>query len=74
HIDQNHTDAIAEQTLTDNDEITFINNREGVVPTGLFHNNRTQLTIGGIALASAAIAIVVTKRRKHNEAKLENHE
>ena len=74
HNDQNHTDAIAEQTLTDNDEITFINNREGVVPTGLFHNNRTQLTIGGIALASAAIAIVVTKRRKHNEAKLENHE
>ena len=74
HEDQNHTDGTEEQTLTDNDDIVFINDREGVVPTGVFHNNRTQLTIGGIALASAAIAIVVTKRRKQNEARHEENE
>ncbi|MDY5279168.1 hypothetical protein, partial [Sharpea porci] len=74
HIDQNHTDAIAEQTLTDNDEITFINNREGVVPVGVFNNNHhVYLTMSAAVLALGAIILAGMRCRKVNEARREEN-
>lgn len=62
------TDATAEQTLgTVDDTVAYTNNREGVLPTGVIHNNRAALSIAGIAAAGACIAIAVKKQRKNKE-------
>lgn len=50
----------------DTTDVTFINNREGTVPTGLYHNNRLAINIVGVALVGGVIAISV--KRKHDRA------
>ena len=62
-----HTDITPEQTLAGDETIAFTNNREGVLPTGIYHNNRAAFNIIGIAAAGGAIAIVIRKRRKNVE-------
>ena len=67
HNKDHHTDAIATQTLTEDANILYTNNREGTLPTGIYHNNRAAFNIMGIAAAGGAIAIVIRKRRKNVE-------
>jgi len=62
-----HTDATDVQTLAGDETVAFINNREGTLPTGIYHNNRAAFNIMGIAAAGGAIAIVIKKRRKSTE-------
>lgn len=62
-----HTDVTPEQTLADNETVAFTNDREGVLPTGVIHNNRAALSIAGIAAAGACIAVAVRKQRKAKE-------
>lgn len=62
-----HTDATDVQTLAGNETVAFTNDREGVLPTGIYHNNRAAFNIMGIAAAGGAIAIVIRKRRKNVE-------
>lgn len=77
HDEQNHTDTTDMQTfdnlpfgnndldITDGNEfVIFTNNREGMLPTGFYHNNRATFNIMGIAVAGGAIAIVIRRRRK----------
>lgn len=72
HSNTDHTDATPtgenEFTLGTNDEtVAFTNDREGTLPTGIYHNNRAAFNIMGIAAAGGAIAIVIKKRRKSTE-------
>ena len=72
HSDTEHTDATPtgenEFALGTNDEkVAFTNNREGVLPTGVIHNNRAALSIAGVAAAGACIAVAVRKQRKAKE-------
>ena len=72
HSNTDHTDATPtgedEFTLGTNDEkVAFINDREGTLPTGIYHNNRAAFNIMGVAAAGGAIAIVIKKRRKSTE-------
>lgn len=72
HSNTDHTDATPtgenEFTLGTNDEtVAFTNDREGTLPTGIYHNNRAAFNIMGIAAAGGAIAIVIRKRRKNVE-------
>lgn len=72
HSNTDHTDATPtgkdEFTLGTNDEkVAFINDREGTLPTGIYHNNRAAFNIMGIVAAGGAIAIVIKKRRKSTE-------
>ena len=64
HNKDDHTDATDTQTLAGDEAVAFINNREGVLPTGIYHNNRAIFNIIGIAVAGCAIAIVIRRRRK----------
>lgn len=50
----------------ENASAQFTNNREGTVPTGLYHNNRLAINIVGVAVAGGVIAIAV--KRKHDRA------
>lgn len=72
HNETDHTDATATQTLAGDENIVYTNNREGVLPTGIYHNNRAAFNIMGIAAAGGAIAIVIRKRRKNVEQALKN--
>ncbi|BBH25306.1 hypothetical protein SG0102_02400 [Intestinibaculum porci] len=72
HSKDDHTDAIATQTLAGDETIAYTNDREGVLPTGIYHNNRAAFNIMGIAAAGGAIAIVIRKRRKNVEQALKN--
>jgi len=65
-----HTDVTPEQTLAGDETVAFTNNREGVLPTGIYHNNRAAFNIMGIAAAGGAIAIVIKKRRKDQAQKI----
>ena len=47
-----------------NEFVIFTNNREGMLPTGFYHNNKATFNIIGIAVAGGAIAIAIRKRRK----------
>lgn len=80
HDKQNHTDTTDMQTfdnlpfgnndldITDGNEfVIFTNNREGMLPTGIYHNNKATFNIIGIAAAGCAIAIVIRRRRKEKE-------
>ena len=72
HSNTDHTDATPtgenEFTLGANDEtVAFTNDREGTLPTGIYHNNRAAFNIMGVAAAGGAIAIVIKKRRKSTE-------
>lgn len=79
HDEKNHTDTTDMQTFdnlpfgakdhqTDGNEfVIFTNNREGMLPTGFYHNNKATFNIIGIAAAGSAIAIVIRKRRKEKE-------
>lgn len=67
HNGTDHTDATATQTLAGNETVVFTNDREGTLPTGIYHNNRAAFNIMGIAAAGGAIAIVIRKRRKNVE-------
>ncbi|WP_288155169.1 Spy0128 family protein [uncultured Sharpea sp.] len=67
HNKTDHTDAIATQTLAGDENIVYTNNREGTLPTGIYHNNRAAFNIMGVAAAGGAIAIAIRKRRKSNE-------
>lgn len=67
HNKDDHTDATATQTLAGDENIVYTNNREGTLPTGIYHNNRAAFNIMGIAAAGGAIAIVIRKRRKSTE-------
>ena len=72
HSNTDHTDATPtgenEFTLGTNDEtVAFTNDREGTLPTGIYHNNRAAFNIMGVAAAGGAIAIAIRKRRKSNE-------
>lgn len=62
-----YTYATNEQTLTGDETVAFTNDKEGVLPTGIYHNNRAAFNIMGIAAAGGAIAIVIRKRRKNVE-------
>lgn len=62
-----HTDITPEQTLAGDETVAFTNNREGTLPTGIYHNNRAAFNIMGVAAAGGAIAIVIKKRRKSTE-------
>lgn len=67
HNGTDHTDATATQTLAGDETVVFTNDREGTLPTGIYHNNRAAFNIMGIAAAGGAIAIVIRKRRKNAE-------
>jgi len=67
HNQDNHTDATATQTLVGDETVAFTNDREGTLPTGIYHNNRAIFNIIGIAAIGSAIAIVIRKRRKEKE-------
>ena len=67
HNKTDHTDATATQTLAGDETIAYTNDREGTLPTGIYHNNRAAFNIMGIAAAGGAIAIVIRKRRKSTE-------
>lgn len=67
HNNDHHTDATATQTLAGDENIVYTNDREGTLPTGIYHNNRAAFNIMGIAAAGGAIAIVIRKRRKSTE-------
>ena len=67
HNGTDHTDATATQTLAGDETVVFTNDREGTLPTGIYHNNRAAFNIMGIAAAGGAIAIVIRKRRKNVE-------
>lgn len=63
HAAADHSDTTPENVLSTNDEtVAFTNTREGILPTGLVHNNRAALSVIGIAAAGACIAIAVKKR------------
>lgn len=47
--------------------MVYTNSREGVLPTGVIHNNRAALSIAGVAAAGACIAVAVRKQRKAKE-------
>jgi hypothetical protein len=73
HATADHSDTTPENVLSANDEtVTFTNDREGTLPTGIYHNNRVAFNIMGVAAAGGAIAIVIRKRRKSNEQALKN--
>lgn len=67
HTEAEHTDVTATQTLAGDETVAFTNNREGTLPTGIYHNNRAAFNIMGVAAAGGAIAIVIKKRRKSTE-------
>lgn len=68
HAASDHTDATPDETLGEKDDtIAYTNSREGVLPTGVIHNNRAALSIAGIAAAGACIAVAVRKQRKAKE-------
>lgn len=72
HDSKEHSDTIQTQTLAGDETVTYTNNREGTLPTGIYHNNRAAFNIMGIAAAGGAIAIVIRKRRKNVEQALKN--
>lgn len=79
HDEKNHTDTTDMQTFdnlpfgtkdhqTDGNEfVIFTNNREGTLPTGIYHNNKATFNIIGIAVVGGAIAIAIRRRRKEKE-------
>lgn len=79
HDEKNHTDTTDMQTFdnlpfgtkdhqTDGNEfVIFTNNREGTLPTGIYHNNKATFNIIGIAAVGGAIAIAIRRRRKEKE-------
>lgn len=67
HDAKAHTDVTPEQTLAVDETVAFTNDREGVLPTGVIHNNRAALSIAGVAAAGACIAVAVRKQRKAKE-------
>ena len=68
HATEDHSDTTPENVLSANDEtVAFTNNREGTLPTGIYHNNRAAFNIMGVAAAGGAIAIAIRKRRKSTE-------
>lgn len=68
HAAEGHTDVTPQNVLSANDEtVAFTNDREGVLPTGVIHNNRAALSIAGVAAAGACIAVAVRKQRKAKE-------
>ena len=67
HNKTDHTDATATQTLAGDEKVAFTNDREGTLPTGIYHNNRAAFNIMGVAAAGGAIAIAIRKRRKSTE-------
>lgn len=67
HDGTNHTYSTPTEELTNNDTVEFTNNRNGVLPTGIYHNNRAAIAIAGIAAMGGVLAITVKKHRKHQE-------
>lgn len=65
-LTHNDDQVTTTQILNDNDEVEFINNREGVVPTGIEDHNNLKLDIVGVALSSAIIIFKIRKLRKHH--------
>ena len=79
HNEKDHADTTEMQTFDNlsigddshdyhqrdgNEFVIFTNNREGMLPTGIYHNNRATFNIMGIAVAGGAIAIAIRRRRK----------
>lgn len=67
HDGTSHTYTTPNETLTNDDTVEFTNNRNGVLPTGIYHNNRAAFAIAGIAAMGGCLAIAVKKHRKHQE-------
>lgn len=67
HDGTHHTYGTPTETLNSDDTVEFTNNRSGVLPTGIYHNNRAAIAIAGIAAMGGVLAITVKKHRKHQE-------
>lgn len=67
HDGTSHTYTTPNEELTNDDTVEFTNNRNGVLPTGIYHNNRAAFAIAGIAAMGGCLAIAVKKHRKHQE-------
>lgn len=67
HDGTHHTYGTPTETLNNDDTVEFTNNRSGVLPTGIYHNNRAAIAIAGIAAMGGVLAITVKKHRKHQE-------